>query len=57
MSGKVEIVAYALCGLRVNCETPLLAAFAHDLQGIEAAVHVEVPDFQARDLRTAKPDL
>src|SRR5437016_14388428 len=57
VSGEYEIVTDALCGLRVNGEAPLLAAFAHDLQGIEAAVQVEVSDFQSRDLRTAKPDL
>src|SRR5262245_7281286 len=55
--GEVEIITNALRGLRVNGETPLLAAFAHDLQRIEAAVHVEVSDFQARDFGTAKPDL
>src|SRR5262249_1548321 len=43
--------------LRVNRKTSLLAAFAHHLQRIKSAVHVEVPDFQARDLRTAEPDL
>src|SRR5438128_8127726 len=57
MPGKIEIVTNALRCLRVNGQTPLLAAFAHDLQGIESAIHVEVPDFQARDLRAAKPDL
>src|SRR6266516_4676669 len=57
MLGKFEIITDALSSLRVNGEAPLFATFAHDLQGIKSAVHVEVPDFQARDLRTAKPDL
>src|SRR5262249_15982550 len=38
MSCTIKIVRDALCGLWVNGKTPLLAAFAHDLQGIEAAV-------------------
>src|SRR6266446_9064335 len=52
-----EIIADALRRLGVNSQTPLLAAFAHDLQGIEAAVHVEVSDVQSGDLCAAKPDL
>src|SRR5438128_10366314 len=47
MPGHRQIIFDALCGLWVNGETPLLAAFAHDLQRIEATVHVEVSDFQA----------
>ena len=49
--------AHALRGLWVNGQTPLLAAFMHDLQGIESMVHVKVPDFQARDLSAAKTHL
>ena len=54
---ECEIVADTLCNLRVNGEASLLAAFTHDLQGIEAAVHVEVADCEARDLRATKSDL
>jgi hypothetical protein len=57
MSGKIEIITNALCCLRVNGKTPLLAAFADHLQRIEAAIHVEVPDLQAGDLRATKPNL
>ena len=57
MPREFEIVSNALRGLWVNGETPLLAAFAHDLQRIEATVHMEVSDFQAGDFRTAKSDL
>src|SRR5262249_17051778 len=57
MPGKVEIVTNPLRDLRVNGETPLLAAFAHHLQRIEATVHVEVTDFQTCNPCPAKPDL
>src|SRR5215510_2100761 len=57
MSCKIEIVTDTLCGLWVNGKALLLAAFAHDLQGIEAAVDMEIPDFEARNLRTPEADL
>ena len=53
----MEIITDALRGLRVNGKAPLLAAFAHDLQGIKSTVHMEVTDFQTGDLRATKPDL
>ena len=52
-----QVIFDALRRLGVNGETPLLAAFARDFQRIKAAVHVEVPDFQAGNLRTAESDL
>src|SRR5438309_3369667 len=47
--GEIEIVTYALCSLWMNGKTPLLAAFAYDLQRIKSTVHVKVTDFEARD--------
>jgi hypothetical protein len=57
MPGKIEIVTDALRGLWVNGQTPLLAAFAHDLQRIEATVHMKVPNCESGDLRAAESDL
>ena len=57
MSSKIEIIADALRGLRVNRQTPLLATFADHLQGFVSAIHMEVSDFQAGDFRAAKSNL
>src|SRR5689334_21130408 len=57
MACHIEIVTDALRCLRMNGETPLLAAFAQYLQAIKTTIHVEVPDFQCSNLRAAKPDL
>ena len=44
--GEIEIVTNALRGLWMNGKASLLAAFAHHLQRIIAAVHMEVSDFE-----------
>src|SRR5213593_3838314 len=57
MPSNSEIVPDALCGLRMNRKRSLLAALAHDTQGIIPTIDMKVPDLQASDLRSAKPDL
>src|SRR5258706_14360807 len=54
---EFEIVTDALCCLWMNSKTPLLAAFAYDLQRIKSTVHVKVTDFEARDLGPSQTDL
>src|SRR5262245_37986526 len=57
MPCHVDVVSNALLDLWMNRETPLLSALAYHLQRFVTAVHVEVPDFQTRDLRATEADL